>query len=67
MQEETLQQLKESFSQSNPHILHLPNFLTMSCYESLLKESEKAQGTHKRIADRYARIEISSFKEASFV
>ncbi len=66
-QEETLQQLKESFAQSNPQILHLPHFLTMSCYESLLKEAQKSQGIHKRIADRYARTEISSFKETSFI
>lgn len=67
LQEETLKQLQESFKQSHPQILHLPHFLTMSCYESLLKEAERAQGTHRRIADRYARTEISSFKDVFFI
>ncbi len=66
-QEETLLQLKESFSQSNPHILHLPHFLTMSSYESLLKETETSKGIHKKIADRYSHTELTLPKESTFI
>ncbi|MEK6825896.1 MAG: hypothetical protein AABY00_03860 [Nanoarchaeota archaeon] len=71
-QEETLQQIKESFASSTPNILHLPHFLTMQIYESLLKQCASAKEVHKKVADRYSYTELkeipaSMLQSAEFI
>ena len=66
MQKETMEEIKDSFTQSSPHIIHLPHFFSLSVYESLLKEMQSAQGTKKKIANRYAYTQINT-KEPAFL
>ena len=67
LQQETIDQIKETFTQSSPHLLHLPHVFTMQFYEQLLKETQTSQGAHKRIANKYAYTEINAPKESSHI
>jgi len=71
LKKDIIDQIKNSYIESDPHIINLPNFLSINSYESLLNNLDRMTPAHKKIADRFSYsehdIDINLLKDKAFL